>query len=60
MEKLFTALENKHLGYKIVDMHFSTDNSASSYSIAELDAILADAVENAKQIDISTYFTNIA
>lgn len=49
MEKLFKALENKHPGYKLVDIKFSIE------SLSKLDEKLAEAVKNAVKIPFEMF-----
>ena len=60
MEKLFKALENKFPDHKIIDVAFTYDlrgeYSEPQNTIEEIDAMLADAIDNAEEVDINTLF----
>lgn len=55
MEKLFAALHEQHSGYSVVDVRFLADNSeANNQNVDDLDQSFAEAVSNARDLDIST------
>lgn len=61
MKKLFAVLEKQHPGCEVIDIRFTLnvrdiDNNEPMYSVAEFDTLLADAIENAEEMDISTMF----
>lgn len=58
MKKLFEALAERHPGCEVVDVRFTFDHSVNDQfeTVEMFDENLAEAIQNAEEIDIETAF----
>lgn len=58
MKQFFDALERKYPGSKVIDVKFSINQNdiPEDFDLDKFDKELAEAIENAEEIDIASVF----